>query len=281
MSSLLRLKQVLVVAVAACFVACAGTNRFPTETYYEFTYGFHHSYQDNTITFRLSNPLMCPLQVQLSGINGRPDLEKKFGTIVLREKLDTTIRIYFRDLNTDRLRYVVRQGDPKKTVRKNRISYPFPSGKTYTVIQGYNSMFSHNDASSRYAIDFNLQIGDTVTAADDGYVVGLIQNYKRHGTSKEWRDTDKGNYITLYHPHSGIFTQYGHIHHKGALVKMGAFVSKKQPIAISGMTGFTTTPHVHFNVKIPTERIGLVSTDIEFDNAEGRLLKKNDIVKSQ
>jgi murein DD-endopeptidase MepM/ murein hydrolase activator NlpD len=224
---------------------------------------------------------MCPLRVQLSNVNGRPELEKKFGAIVLREKLDTTIRIYFRDLNTDRLRYVVRQGDPNKAVIKNRISYPFPSGKEYTVIQGYNGMFSHNNAYSNYAIDFNLQVGDTVTAADDGYVVGLIEDYKRHGTSKEWRDTDKSNYITLYHPHSGIFTQYVHLNHKGALVKMGDFVRRKQPIGISGMTGFTTTPHLHFNVRIPTEKIGLASTDIQFENTDGKSLKKNDIVKSE
>jgi murein DD-endopeptidase MepM/ murein hydrolase activator NlpD len=212
---------------------------------------------------------MCPLRVSLAKSTGQPELENAFGTVLLREKLDTIIRIYSPELRTDRIRYFVVYGDLKKQVSKNKLSLPFPAGKKYKIIQGYNGKFSHKTVYSSFALDFNLQIGDTITAADDGFVVGLIQDYKDHGTSKQWRDNDKSNYITLYHPQSGLFTQYVHLNYKGALVKMGDFVSKKQPVGISGMTGYTTTPHLHFNVKVPAEKGGLVSTSIQFDDTAG------------
>jgi len=46
------------------------------------------------------------------------------------------------------------------------------------------------------------------------------------------------------------------------------------------MTGFTTTAHLHFNVKIPSAEKGLISTKIEFESGfKGENLKRNDIVK--
>lgn len=147
-------------------------------------------------------------------------------------------------------------------------------------MQGYNGKFSHNTISSSYVIDFDLQVGDTITSADKGYVVGVIEDYKEYGTSKAWRDNDKSNYITLYHPHSGLFTQYVHLNYKGALVKIGDFVEMGQPIGISKMTGFTTKPHLHFNVKYATTEQGLISTEITFENdVSGSDLKKGNLVK--
>lgn len=262
-----RMRLVLAPIIIGILASCAGSSKFPAETHYEFTYRFNQSYANDTISFRLINPLMCPLRVQLAKSTGLTDLENSFGTIVLREKLDTTVSFYYPGLKTERAKYVVRYGDLNKPIEKNTLSYPFPEGKKYKIIQGYNGRFSHNTVYSIYAIDFNLQTGDTITAADDGYVVGLIEDYKGHGTSKEWRDNDKSNYITVYHPHSGLFTQYVHLNYKGTLVNLGDKVSRKQPIGISGMTGFTTTPHLHFNVKKPDEKNGLISTDVQFENS--------------
>lgn len=129
-------------------------------------------------------------------------------------------------------------------------------------------------------LDFNLQVGDMITSADKGYMFGVIEDYKEYGTSKAWRDNDKSNYITLYHPHSGLFTQYVHLNYKGALVKIGDFVEMGQPIGISKMTGFTTKPHLHFNVKYATTEQGLISTEITFENdVSGSDLKKGNLAK--
>jgi len=189
--------------------------------------------------------------------------------VLLKELQDTTLKIHYPDffkMGNSSIHFINSYGNLEKPIVKNALSLPFPIGRQYKIIQGYNGRFTHNTIFNKFAIDFNLNIGDTIYSADDGYVVGVIEDYKSYGTSKKWRENDKSNFITVYHPHSGLFTQYVHLDHKGALMKMGDFVKRGQPIGISGMTGFTTTPHLHFNVKIPSETNGLVSTDFEFEN---------------
>jgi murein DD-endopeptidase MepM/ murein hydrolase activator NlpD len=276
-------KKFLLLLTTLFAASCASVNQFPKESYTESSVAFNEVYEQDTVYFHLSNSLMCPLTVKLHEDATKQDLHIKFGRIILREKQDTTIKIYHPglvDFKPYQMPYSIRRGDLDRQITKNPMAFPFPQGKEYRVIQGYNDSFSHNELTSRYAIDFSLQIGDTVTSADDGYVVGVIEDYKYYGSTQEWRDTDKSNFITVYHPHSGLFTQYVHLHHKGALVKVGDYVKKRQPIGISGMTGFTTIAHLHFNVKYPTEENDLVSTDIDFENGvSGKDLKREDRVR--
>src|SRR5690606_1478667 len=141
--------------------------------------------------------------------------------VTLTELQDTVIKIHFPNFDSKgspgmRINY----GDLNRKIEKNKFALPFPKGKAYRIIQGYNGTFTHNEMDSRYAIDFNLGIGDTIASADSGYGVGVIQDYKKYGTSKAWRENDKSNYMTIYHPHSGLYTQYVHLTHKGALVKL-------------------------------------------------------------
>ena len=109
-------------------------------------------------------------------------------------------------------------------------------------------------------------------------MVGVIKDYELSGTTKDW--IDYANYITIYHSKSGLFTQYVHLIKNGSFVKVGDTVVKGQPIGLSGMTGYTTVPHLHFNVLIPDKKEGLVSTDIEFEEGyKGTELTENTTVK--
>lgn len=264
-----------------CFVSCASMKKLPQERYYEFIYVFNREVTHDTVSFYLKNPLQCPIQVKLRKDTLHPHIDSLFGHITLAALQDTVIRVKYPNFDQNhRSRYTVRYGDVRRKIDKNTIAYPFPKNKEYRVIQAYHGNFTHNTVYSQYAIDFDLKIGDTITSADRGYVVGLIEDYKDYGTSQEWLKNDRSNYLTLYHPHSGIFTQYVHLDHKGSLVQLGDYVEKGQAIGICGMTGFTTKPHLHFNVKIPTEEYGLISTKIEFDSGvRGEDLKIKDRVK--
>jgi murein DD-endopeptidase MepM/ murein hydrolase activator NlpD len=263
--------------------SCASLRELPKEQHYEFIYSFNEIYQNDTLAFNIKNPLQCPVSIRIAEDSTKPNLEVLFGLITLEGLQDTLLNVYYPNLDLSRkskISYIVRYGNLNKQIEKNQISLPFPKGREYEIIQGYNGKFTHNNIFSQFAIDFNLKVGDTISSADEGYVVGIIEDYKVYGTSKKWRENDKSNFITVYHPHSGLFTQYVHLKHKGALVKLGDFVKRGQPLAISGMTGFTTTPHLHFNVKIPSEKNGLISTDFEFENGvSGKDLKKKNRVK--
>jgi murein DD-endopeptidase MepM/ murein hydrolase activator NlpD len=117
---------------------------------------------------------------------------------------------------------------------------PYKPGKTFRVIQGYFSRFTHKE---RAALDFNMKRGTTITAAREGVVVRVKQDGTLGGLNKKYRP--HGNNIVIQHA-DGSRAGYWHLRHNGALVNPGDTVKKGQPIAISGKTGYAFTPHLHF-----------------------------------
>ena len=159
-------------------------------------------------------------------------------------------------------------GDPETAKHNNSYLYalPYPKGKKYKVVQGFNGSFTHNSVKSRYAIDFNLRIGDTICAAREGVVVRIRDHFKEYG-GKEF--ISKANLITVLHD-DGTLAAYVHLDYKGVLVKPGDYVEKGQPIGISGLTGFARGPHLHFVVREAND----VSVPIYFEGYEKKVLKK-------
>jgi murein DD-endopeptidase MepM/ murein hydrolase activator NlpD len=233
-------------------------HKLPTEKYYQFDYPAKYSHDNDTLKVEIKNPLNCPLRISISS----PDrsltgIVAKFATLTLKEKRDTTIKYYLAGHNKIVLNFNSIVGDLNKEIVKEKFMLPFPKNRSYRIVQGYNGSHSHNTDNSRYAIDFDLKINDTICSAADGYVVGVIKDYQLSGTTKDW--IDYANYITIYHPKSGLFTQYVHLIRNGSFVKVGDSVSKGQPIGLSGMTGYTTEPHLHLNVLKPDKDKGWIS----------------------
>ncbi|VBB05488.1 peptidase m23 [Lucifera butyrica] len=84
-------------------------------------------------------------------------------------------------------------------------------------------------------IDIGVDIGTPVAAADGGVVIysGWIDGY--------------GKAVMIDHG-GGLTTLYGH--NSELLVVVGQRVRKGEIIAKSGMTGYATGPHVHFEVRL-------------------------------
>jgi len=260
-------------------IGCSKNHQLPKEKYFQFNYSANYSYTDDTLKVVVKNPLNCPLRIIISSPDkSLTDIVAKFGTLTLKEKSDTIIKYYLKVQEEVILKFNSEIGDLNKEIIKEKFSLPFPKNRSYKIIQGYNGSHSHNTDYSRYAIDFSLKINDTVCSAADGYVVGVIKDYELGGSTEDW--VDYSNYITIYHPRSGLFTQYVHLIKNGSFVKVGDTVRKRQPIGLSGMTGYTTVPHLHFNVLIP-DKEGLESTDIEFEEGyKGADLTENTTVKN-
>jgi len=151
---------------------------------------------------------------------------------------------------------------------------PFLKNKRYQIIQAYNGNFTHNNDVSRYTLDFKMNIGDTIVSARDGVVLKTIVNHNKQGTTEEFRPY--ANYIVVYHKDNTV-AQYVHLKQNGSLVKVGDSIKANQPIALSGFTGWTTTPHLHFGVFKITNS-GLVSVPIILDSVDANTLKKGDII---
>lgn len=142
---------------------------------------------------------------------------------------------------------------------------PYESGKSYRVLQGYGSRFSHTGLE-QYAIDFNMAEGTAVHAARDG-VVARIEEANSIGC---WDDGcgKYANYVVVLHE-DGTTGEYYHLQKDGALVDVGDHVVAGQRIALSGNTGHTTMPHLHFAVYRAVERGKTQSIPVRFASVDG------------
>ncbi len=119
---------------------------------------------------------------------------------------------------------------------------PYEEGKSYRLIQGYFSAFSHKN---RAALDFKMKRGTTIYAAREGVVIRVKEDGDRGGWNKKYRPY--GNNIVIQHP-DGSRGGYWHLQKDGALVNVGDTVKTGQAIALSGKTGYAAVPHLHFMV---------------------------------
>jgi murein DD-endopeptidase MepM/ murein hydrolase activator NlpD len=136
-----------------------------------------------------------------------------------------------------------RRGD----VKNSPFVYALPYlGDQHVVGQGHLGKFSHYQGSgNEYAIDWNMPVGTIVAAAREGAVVAVRQDSDVHGTSKKYEGA--ANYVVIRHD-DGTFAEYIHLRKNGALVQLGEKVRVHQPVALSGNTGFSDGPHLHFAV---------------------------------
>ena len=142
---------------------------------------------------------------------------------------------------------------------------PYENGKSYRVLQGYGSRFSHVGLE-QYAVDFNMSVGTPVHAARAG-VVARIEESSDKGC---WDDGcgAYANYIVILHD-DGTTGEYYHLQQNGALIDVGDHIVAGQKIALSGNTGHTTMPHLHFAVYRAAEWGNTQSIPVRFLSSAG------------
>jgi murein DD-endopeptidase MepM/ murein hydrolase activator NlpD len=119
---------------------------------------------------------------------------------------------------------------------------PYPHRAKYLLIQAYDSKLSHR---GELALDFKMKVGSKVCAAREGVVVAMRKDSDRGGLKDEM--LSEGNYIIIRHG-DGTQANYWHFKKDGVLINVGDTVQKGQPIGLSGNTGYSAFPHLHFEV---------------------------------
>jgi murein DD-endopeptidase MepM/ murein hydrolase activator NlpD len=116
------------------------------------------------------------------------------------------------------------------------------------IDQGFGGRFSHDDEQNRYALDFAADIGTPVLAARDGLVMQVESDFSKAGLKRE-RYGGRANFVRILHD-DGSMAVYAHLKPEGVLARVGQRVRAGQQIGLSGNTGFTTGPHLHFAVQV-------------------------------
>ncbi|MCU0447658.1 MAG: M23 family metallopeptidase [Microscillaceae bacterium] len=212
---------------------------------------------DSSIAFYADNRNYCPYQCRLT-------ISEDF--LVINRGANTDSSLYFivppqtqkLYLFTVQARYPSRQdigyveecqlGNPQTARHQDSTTYrlPYLARQKYRVIQGYNGLYSHR---GQYALDFRMSIGTPICASRGGVVVKVKNDSNEGGADRQY--SSKANQIVIYHS-DGTFAVYLHLQYEGTLVKVGDTVRIGQVIGYSGNTGWSSTPHLHYEVRQPT-----------------------------
>jgi murein DD-endopeptidase MepM/ murein hydrolase activator NlpD len=140
--------------------------------------------------------------------------------------------------------YTIRELKGGQFTEDNTYIYalPFEQNKKVFLVQAYDSKLSHK---GEYALDFKVKEGTPVCAAREGKVIAARSDSYKGGLKNE--NLSDGNYITIQHT-DGSVAHYWHLKKDGVLVKVGDEVVKGQRIGLSGNTGYSAFPHLHFEV---------------------------------
>ncbi len=158
-------------------------------------------------------------------------------------------------------RYQYQLGD-SKAVHDSDCYYlpPVPPDKDFVVTQAFNGSFSHNSAYSRYAVDIAMDVGTPIYAARSGIVIRRKTEYLFAGLNKSF--LSRANSVSILHS-DGTISIYAHLKFRSILVKEGMKVKAGEVIAKSGNTGYSTGPHLHFEV-VKNDRLRWYSQPFKF-----------------
>ena len=153
-------------------------------------------------------------------------------------------------------------GDPAGAAQSYR--YPLPwRGGPFRLSQGAEGQYSHFGPKNRYAMDIAMPVGTQIIAARSGVVVKIENSQSGRGTDPS------GNFVRVLHD-DGTMGVYLHLKQGSVSVREGQRVTVGSPLALSGNTGNSSGPHLHFVVQ-RNNGSGLVSIPYQFNQPLGAL----------
>ena len=144
---------------------------------------------------------------------------------------------------------------------------PFGGDSRRELIQGFKGTDTHL-ASMRYSLDFAMPEGTPVLAARAGTVLYLQDAFTVGRADPDL--LERANLVVVAHG-DGTMASYGHLT-PGIPVSVGDTVAEGDVLGLSGLTGFTGQPHLHFHVGRRMLRAPGRTIPIKLKGRGGRLL---------
>jgi|GEM_PF-2008291 len=151
-----------------------------------------------------------------------------------------------------------------------RFHVPWSPSETHRISQGNMGTFSHRGL---FAWDIPMPEGTRVLASAAGIVVGVRLSSDVGLGLNESEEPE--NFVALDHG-NGLKSVYSHLRHDGVAVSIGDYVAVGQVIGYSGNTGYSTSPHLHYEVRDVINR-SVPSGFIESDRPDGVALLGDEI----
>ena len=123
---------------------------------------------------------------------------------------------------------------------------PFDAGTESRVTQAYDGPTTHQDEHF-HSIDFAMSTGTPVHAARDGVVAMVVD-----GECADPAGTGCGNVRVDVRHSDGTYSSYQHLKPGSIAVMPKNSVEAGQFLALSGNSGKSAGPHLHFQVYVPT-----------------------------
>ena len=120
---------------------------------------------------------------------------------------------------------------------------PWEAGQEFLVSRTTRHFIRSNGGVGLYAIDVPMPIGTTIVGSRAGRVVAVQEAFV-DGNGEDLKE----NFVFIRHA-DGTISRYFHLTRDGALVSVGDVVRQGQSIALSGNTGDSAGPHLHFDVQ--------------------------------
>ncbi|MEW2165456.1 M23 family metallopeptidase [Streptomyces sp. NPDC007084] len=178
------------------------------------------------------------------------------GTVTAAHAVQTQAAAQAKAAAAKKATTVAKKAAAKKTVAKAAPSWIDPV-KKYTLSATFNQaggMWAHKHSGQDYAVPQ----GTNVMAAHGGIVVKAGGNGAGDGPAY-------GNAIVIKHG-NGTYSQYAHLSRID--VKIGQVVKTGQHIALSGNTGNSSGPHLHFEIRT-TANYGSAVDPVAFLHSKG------------
>jgi len=226
---------------------------------------------DRTLVF--VNTSGGPVTVELSfdearNVRSEPPLPAR---IVLAPRSDThALRIVATNPAAGfayRFRYHYMPGDVHARADPHALyRLPFPAERRLAISQAFGGKASHGGNQNYYAVDIGMPEGTPVLAARDGVVMTVENDFFGAGLDMA-RYGDRANNVRIVHA-DGTMAVYAHLELESVRVHVGDRVRAGQLLALSGDTGYTNGPHLHFCVQ-RNDDMELVSVPFEFTGPRG------------